>query len=541
MEGEQGKVISQVMRLCRLQLVNMFELNELRYTKDKVKKARFMCVAVVWIILIFMLVGYIGSYSYGMIFLGMADIVPMYLYAIASLIIMIFSFFKAGSILFAMKGYDMLASLPVSKAAVVISRFGCMYVTNMLLGLLIMLPGLVVYGYMIRPTVLFYVIFMLGTLFLPLFPLTISSIIGAGITAISARVKRKSLVDTLLMVILVIGIVMFSVFCSDKEEMLTEDFLKDMAKVLSAQIGAIYPPALWFSNALLGNVKALSLVLAIQIVVFMAFVMILQRYFQSICAAINAVTAKNDYQMTSLRVNGQVVALWKRELRRYFSSSVYVTNTIIGYVLAAMLSIAICFVGMEQFEVMFKASDIEPIIAKYTTCIPYILACLMSMTSTTSCSISLEGNTFWQIQTLPVKVKQIYDSKILMNLTVAVPFYIISVIFLRMSAKLSILEFLWLLIIPAVYLVFECVLGISVNLAFPVFNWESEVSVVKQSATTFITMLVGMVSSIVPLIIMLFLEEQFANFMNIIVVLIILAITSVLYLGNNRKDLKVSR
>lgn len=142
---------------------------------------------------------------------------------------------------------------------------------------------------------------------------------------------------------------------------------------------------------------------------------------------------------------------------------------------------------------------------------------------------------------MPVRAKQVYDSKILMNLTVAAPFYLISVIFLGMSVRLSSIEFLWLLTLPAVYLVFMCVLGITVNLAFPVFNWESEVRVVKQSATTFITMLVGMAGSIVPLIIMIFIEERFSNIMNIVVVLILVVLTGILYVLNNRKDLKADR
>lgn len=534
-------MINQVIRLSGLQLRNLFGINEFIYTKDKTKKARFLGIAVAGVILILMLMGYIGSFAFGMIFLGMAEIVPMYLYAIASLIILIFSLFKAGSVLFSMKGYEVLVSLPITKTAIVVSRFGCMYVTNLLLSLLVMLPGLLVYGYMVGPTMVFYVVFILGSFFLPLLPLTISSIIGAGITAISVRVKKKSLMETVLMMVVVIGIVAFSIFLSDKEEMLTEDFLKNLTEMLAIQIGSLYPPALWFGDALTGSVKALGLVLMVPIIVFTAFVAILQHYFQTICTAINAVRAKNDYKMTSLRANGQIVALWKREVKHYFSSSVYVTNTIIGYVLAAMIAITVYFVGMNQLIVMFETSDIEPIVTQCAKCMPYVLAFLLSMTSITGCSISLEGNTFWQLQTLPIRPKQVYDSKILLNLSVAAPFYLISAIFLGISVKLSFLELLWLLVIPAVYLVFSCVLGITVNLVFPVLDWKSEVRVVKQSMTTFIIMIVGAAGSIVPLVITIFVEKQFTNIMNMVVVLIMAALTGILYVRNNRKDLKVDR
>lgn len=531
-------MISQVIKLCRLQLANLFGINEFRYTKDKSKKARSTGLAVVWVLLIIMVIGYVGTFAYGLILFEMEDIVPMYLYAVASLLILIFSFFKAGSVLFSMKGYEMLVSLPVSKAAIVISRFCCMYVTNLLAGLLIMLPGMAVYGYFVRPTAWFYVIFLLGTIFLPLFPLTISSILGAGITAISARTKHKSLAETLFMLAVIIGIMAGSMLLSEKEEMLTTDFLKNMAEVLSAQIGRTYPPAIWFGNALSGDFGALVLLIVIPTVIFVIFIAILQKYFQSICMAIHTVSAKNNYKMANLQVNGQVVALWKRELKRYFSSSVYVTNTIVGYVMAVIVAIGIFFVGMDEIENVLAVSNIEQI---FTKCMPYGLACLITLTSITSCSISLEGNTLWQIQTLPVSAKQVYDSKILANLTVAAPFYLISVLFLSMSVDMSLLELFWLIVIPAAYLVFMCVAGITANLAFPVFDWENEVRVVKQSASMLVTMLTGMVSSILPFAGMVFIEERFSNIINIVVLLVLATITSVLYIRNNKKELKSDR
>lgn len=531
-------MISQVLKVCRLQLVNLFGINEFRYTKDKSKKTRSTGLAVVWVLLIIMVIGYVGAFAYGLILLEMEDIVPMYLYAVASLLILIFSFFKAGSVLFSMKGYEMLVSLPVSKAAIVISRFCCMYVTNLLAGLLIMLPGMAVYGYFVRPAAWFYVIFLLGTIFLPLFPLTISSILGAGITAISARTKHKSLAETLSMLAVIIGIMAGSMLLSEKEEMLTTDFLKNMAEVLSAQIGRIYPPAIWFGNALSGDFGALALLIVIPTVIFVIFIAILQKYFQSICMAIHTVSAKNNYKMTNLQVSGQVAALWKRELKRYFSSSVYVTNTIVGYVMAVIVTIGIFFLGLDEIETVLAVSNIEQI---FTKCMPYGLACLITLTSITSCSISLEGNTLWQIQTLPVSAKQVYDSKILANLTVAAPFYLISVFFLSMSVDMSLLELFWLIVIPAAYLVFMCVAGITANLAFPVFDWENEVRVVKQSASMLVTMLTGMVSSILPFAGMVFIEERFSNIINIVVLLVLATITSVLYIRNNKKELKSDR
>lgn len=524
-------MVNQVIQLSRLQLINLFGINELRYTKDKAKRARYIGIGCIWLALILMVVGYVGGLAYGLIFLGLSDIVPLYLYALASLLILVFSFFKAGSILFSMKGYEILVSLPVTKSAIVISRFFNMYITNLLLTFLIMLPGMVIYGYFEKPSIGFYGIFLLSSLFLPLLPLTVSSILGAGITAISSRMKHKNLVEIGLTLLLVIGMMAFSMLVSDKEEMLTADFFKNLGEILSDQIGGLYPPALWFSKALAGEKQALIFVFIVPAVIFTVFVLVLQKYFQAICTAIHTVTAKNDYQMTSLRFHGQVTALWKRELKRYFSSSVYVTNTIIGYIMAVILAVGICIMGVEHLETMLMVSNMELMMAKY---MPLGLSCLMTMTSTTSCSISLEGKTVWHLQTLPITKKQIFDSKILTNLTVAVPFYILSVIFLAISVKLTMMQLFWLITIPAAYLLFACVLGLTINLAFPVFDWENEVRVVKQSMTTSVSMLIGMLSSGISLAVSIFVSEEYINVFYAVVLVGILVITGFLYQKNNK-------
>lgn len=524
----------QIIRLCRLQLGNLFGINELLHTKDKTKKARFIGLAILWILLLAMIIFYVGAFSYGLAAIGMADIIPMYLYAIASLLILIFSFFKAGSTLFAMKGYEMLVSLPVSKVAIIISRFACMYLMNLLMELLIMLPGLFVYSWFTHPSAGNYVVFLIGSLFLPLLPLTISSILGAVITAISSRSRHKSLAETFLMLVVLIAVLGGSLFLSDKGSQITEEMIMNLAEILSAQIEGIYPPSGWLNRALSGEWSALGLLVMVPVAVFAVFVAVLQKYFQSICTAIHAVSAKNNYKMTSLQKSSHVTALWRKELKRYFSSSIYVTNTVVGYVMAVIVAAGICFVGVGKIAEMMGFPAIEPVIIR---CLPYGLSCLLCMVSITACSISMEGNTFWQIQTLPVTAKEFYDGKLLANLSVAAPFYLVSVVLLAIGVKPAGLELVWLFTIPACYVLFSCVVGITVNLMFPVLEWENEVRIVKQSASMLVAMLIGMLGSILPLVGNAFAGEELSDGICLLTVLILLAVTGILYRRNQQTEL----
>ena len=486
--------------------------------------------------LIVMLVGYVIAFSCGLSGMGMTKIIPMYLYAVASLLILVFSFFKAGNTLFTMKGYEMLISLPVSRASIIISRFVCMYVTNLLIELLIMIPGLAVYAYFESPSVSFYIVFLLGSLFLPLLPLTISSIFGAVITAVSSRTKHKSLVESVLMLAVVLAVLGGSQLLSDKESQLTEEMLKNMAQMLSEQIGRSYPPAMWFHKALLGDLGAFGLLIVMPTAVFIVFIVVLQNYFQAICASIHAVSAKNDFRMTKLQRSSRLTALWRRELKRYFSSSIYVTNTLVGYFMAVVVAAGIYFAGIDQLISALQLTDMT-ILDPVLHCIPFGLSCMLCMTSITACSISMEGNTFWQIQTLPVTAKEYYDSKILANLSVAAPFYLISELLLILALKPEGLTLVWWIVIPACYLLFICVTGIAVNLAFPVLKWENEVRIVKQSASMFVTMLIGMLGSIFPILAILFAGEQMSGWICLLTVIVLLMVTGFLYRRNQKTEL----
>lgn len=523
-----------LMRLLRLQMSNLFGINELLHTKDRGKKKRFLGLAFVQIMLILMLMGYVAGFSYGFIHLGMAEIVPMYLYTVVSLLILFLTFFKAGSTLFSMKGYEMLVSLPVSRTDIVFSRFACMYLTNFLAGCMIMLPGIAVYGYFIRPGIFFYLICFISTLFLPLLPLTLASVVGAMITAVSARTKHKSIGETVLMLVFIVAVMVGSMMMSGQAEQMNVELLKNMAGVLTEQIGKIYPPALWFKAALAGDMVAFLLLLILPMAIFAVFLTVLQKYFQSICTALNAVTVKNNYKMENLQASGIVTALWKKELKRYFASSVYVTNTIVGYVLAALAALALFFMGVRGLGEAMEIPGLELVLGR---CIPFGVACFMSITTMTSCSISMEGKSFWQIQTLPVHSKAVYDSKILANLTVAAPFYVLTVILICLAIRPTLLDAIWIVLIPACYLLFTATAGITVNLLFPVLNWESEVRVVKQSASTMVMMLIGMVSSILPLAAIIVLRNVSVHLLNTAFAVLLLAVTGILYTRNNRKEL----
>lgn len=527
-------MLKDIALLSRLQLCNLFGLNEIIHTKDKGKRLRYTALSFLWLLLIALVVFYVGGFAYGYHYLGLGDIVPMYLYTIVSLIMLVLSFFKAGNLLFSMKFYDVMVSLPVSRHAILISRFLSMYVTNLLLGVLILLPGVAVHAYFAKPGINFYLVTLLVLLFTPLLPLTLSSIIGAVIKAISSRMKRKNLVETALTMLFVVLVLAGSLSFGEQAESMDEEMLKNLVNTITEVLGSYFPPALWYHKALQGNLPSLLLVLGIPALIFTVFITILAHFYQDICTSLNAVHAKQNYRLGHLTASSSLKALIKREARLYFSSSLYVTNTIIGYILALLLSVGIAVAGLEAFTSGMGLPEALPLVEQL---IPMFLALMFCMCPCIACSISMEGKCFWQLQILPLQAKEIYNGKILWNILLAMPFYVISVLVLSISLRPEPLVTLHYILLPLVYLVFYTVSGLAINLKFPLLNWENEARVVKQSASVLVAMLSGMVAVILPLIPVFSLGITDCRIYFFAVEAILLLMTAILYFRITKKEL----
>ena len=108
------------------------------------------------------------------------------------------------------------------------------------------------------------------------------------------------------------------------------------------------------------------------------------------------------------------------------------------------------------------------------------------------------------MQTLPVKEKDILFSKVAANLVVVAPFYLVSEIILILALKPGVINILYFLVVPAPYTLLGAVAGVLINRKFPVFDWENETRVVKQSASTFLSMLFGMIVGMGPLALLIY-------------------------------------
>lgn len=493
----------QIRLLTKLSLCGMFGFNEFRHTKDGKKKLRFCLMGVLWVFLILMMAAYIGLTSYGLVSIGMGYFVPAVLGLLVSLVTFFFTIAKAGPVLFDRKTYEKQAALPVEVKSIIASRFLSMYLTDMLLGIVVMLPGMAVYGMMVRPGPAFWLYGFFVVLFLPLLPLTAASVIGALIAGIAGRWKHKNLVSILLTMLFMCIVLAGSMGLNRMDESQLSAMIEELALQLERQIGRIYPPAIWISEAMVsGKTAWLLLFLGVSLVCFLIFLEILGHFYCHVCEMLNAREARGNFRLGRLQAKSVMRTLTEREWRRYFSSSVYVVNTLTGEVMMVLLAIGVAVAGKDSVDQLLGLPG------AVDRTLPILLGALPVMMPLTACSLSMEGKNWWMMQTLPVTRRDLIRSKVNLQLIVALPFYLVSEAALFIALRPGLTEAVCLLAVPASYILFGARMGIAVNEKFPVFDWDSEVRVVKQGASAFLMLVIGLAAAAVPIIALFLLDEM---------------------------------
>ncbi len=523
--------MNELRTLAVLELRSCFGINRSRYTKDPKAKKRFRLLCAVWALLLLMAIGYVAGLVFGLISLGLGQIVPAYLALLASALVLAFGIFKAGAAVFSPKGWDLLSAMPIRRSNLVLARFLRLYAEDLALSCLILLPGLITFAVLYRPGFSFYLSSLCGIFLIPMIPLVISLLFGTLIMAISSRMKHKSLVQTALALIFVAVTLAGSVWMGQFSEDVSLEQLSDLASNIGRLLGTFYPPARWLGEAMSGNLMSLLLLSFVSAGSLTLTVFLVIRCHASIMNRLQSFSAEHSYTIGTMEHKGVIRALYLREVRRYFSSSIYVTNTIIGPILGAALAAGLLFNGPET---VFAALGMD-----LRHLIPYVFSAAFTMMTTTSTSISMEGRQFWVIRSLPISTKVFLDGKYLLNLSLMAPFYLIMEVLLTAAMKPDALELLWQLLIPGAIMLLCVVFGITANLWLHSFDWEREEQVVKQSASSALGGFAGLLLSLFLGLITFLVPSGYRDLSQALILVLLLGSALWLYRRNQAADLAV--
>lgn len=484
--------------------------NQYRISELKDKSSKYRRNAIITGIIITILIGMIATYSFGMGFalgsMGIAKVIPGYGITIVSLITLFFTIFKSNGTLFGFKDYDMLISLPIKISTIIASRFFYMYFMNTIFATIVMVPLGIAYYIFEKPEMSFIIIWLIGILLATLIPTTLAAVIGAIIVYVASHFKYTNAFVTISSVVLVVAIIVAPMFIGNANSSTFDiNQLTNIGEMISQQNKSIYPISALFEKAVVDNsLIALLLFIVISVCWYLLFLTILSTKYKSINTAIMTHSAKSNYKLTELKTSSVLFALYKKELKRFFSSNVYVLNVGMGAIMALVMTIAVFVLEPSKLEEMMQVSNLENVLIKI---IAFGFAGVLSMSCSTSVSLSLEGKNLWILKSLPVKTKTIVNSKILVNLTITMPIALVFGILMNVKFQSDWITRILLIVTPVVYSFFVAVWGMFINIKLPNFEWESETALIKQGLASMIGMLGGALFSIFPIGAILFLND----------------------------------
>ncbi|MEI6578118.1 MAG: hypothetical protein WCN92_01490 [Eubacteriales bacterium] len=422
-------------------------------------------------------------------------LLPALMMSTCCLMILFTTIYKVKGTIFGFNDYDLLMSLPVKTSTIVVSRMVVLYAINFIFCAFLMLPAGAVYIYYALPNITFYIGFLLTFFVIPLVPIIIASVIGLLIHFFASHFKHNNIANLIITLSLFMGIMYLSFNLNT--------FIMnvvDIGKSVMQSVNRFYPLAQMYTDGVCkADFLSLFLFIFISVSSFFLFAYIVGIKFKALNTLMAASKTTSNYKMTSLNVSSPFKAIYKRELKRYFSSVNYVLNTGVGFLLFTMASVALIFMGADKLEMIIKIPGITNIIAKAG---PIAISFFVVMSCSTACAISLEGKNLWIVKSMPISIKSIFLSKLAVNLTLSIPSILINSSIFAYVFKFNVEQTMLLYLVPIAYAFFTAFGGLAINLNFPNFTWSTEITVIKQSAAVMLAALLGMMSVAVPLIIM---------------------------------------
>lgn len=467
-------------KLLKNELFSLLNMNNMFDTR-KGKAKNPVLLATGGALFVAFLMGLSGFYSFflasGLVVLNAMNLLPLAMFVAGSIAVFFFAAMHSSSTLFASKDYDLLLSLPIPSRTIILSKLIYLYISNLGFALIFMLPCLGIWWYFVRPEALL-VVLALGCLpFIPIIPIVLATIVGTLVAFLAGRSRNKTLVSIVSNLVFIFGIIYISQVATAKAAQGVN--IAFYAIAMKDQLLRQYPPSRLFFDATQGNIASFVCFVAVSVAVAVIFVLLTAAIFKPVHSKLSGVSMKASKARLTYNSNGTFKALFKKEAKRFFASSVYVINSGVGAIMCLCAVGYLVFFGREYVNTILETPALYNMVVPF---MPLLAASFASLTCPSASSVSMEGQSLWATKQLPVSAYSIFMAKISWNLCMTIPVTMVASVAGIFLLKLTGLSVAMVIIFPLSICFAVSYMGLMLNLAFPSFNWTSEVKVVKQSA-----------------------------------------------------------
>lgn len=397
-------------------------------------------------------------------------------------VMFIFSAFMAKAQLFEAKDNDLLLSLPIPPRLILAARMLSLLTYNLLFGLIVMLPALVVWLRCAQVNALGLLAFAAMLVCLPLLSLACSSLLGWLLALVTARVRRKSLMTT------AFSLAFLAVYMYGYNKLFT---VVQQLAVTGAQVAESWraaAPLYWLGSAIAdGDAGNLLRAVLVCLAGFGAVYAVLSVCFVRITTKKHA-AARVRYREKALKVSSARQALRRREWKRLLSSPTYLLNCgiILVFLIVGAAALILFRRDVTAFTAMLGLSGDAAAVAAGACA-----AFMCGMMAFTTPAVSLEGRSLWIVRSAPVTGQEVLYAKLYLHLSATYPPMVLFLAACLWVFRPTFWGAAVMCAVPLLYVWLMGNIGLIENLRRPDFDWVDESKPVKQDLPVLITMLLG--------------------------------------------------
>lgn len=430
------------------------------------------------------------------------------------------------TVLYFSKDIESYLVLPVKPWEILGAKFLTSLLSTYLIGLVVMIPFISVYFYITGFDVITLILYIFTMVLAPLFPTALVTLFIIIIFTFIPFVRNKDLF-TYFTILLSLGISLWFSFNVNYTEMSAEtisDLFTSGNNTLINLMQSAFNPSSHFANAVIKK-DVLSLLYGFLIAAALLAVLgiVSQKlYFKGAIgiqeSASKKVVLDSKKTLKLSKSNSQVISLMKQDLKNVLKTPILMTNYFIPSVLLPVMMIIplVLEVGFDNlgtilnvakdFVITIPTGDLIQYVILLGFFIGFTITTLSSMPST---SFSREGGSIQNYLTMPLKLKTLYHSKIILSVISLsiVPVLMVTLIGFALNLNLILIA---MMLIMAIYgSIVASVIACLFDIIGPKLKWETEQQAVKQNFMAMVAIFVEM--GLIGLIIYTFIKLSFSH------------------------------
>jgi len=523
--------------LLTLLKVNIRETLDKRKFKNNKKQQTFL-VYIFLMALLFLGLSTFYSVIYAMNFktAGMVD----YIYTLSLLFFGATTFVTFTSSISKMQtiflgsDYDILTSLPIKKKDIVLSKIFNLYIVELIIALVILVPNGIVSTVMTTNPL--YLIIIPLAFVAPAFPMLVALFITALLELLIKNQKVKTIIGTAAAFSFFIVIFVFSFMSGFKSG---ENSQASMFMTVGNAAHYINPSLFFLEWTFEGNPLWSLVYVGSNLALLIIVLSIVTIAFNNIHNNM-VITKLSSQNKTRSKTKNVVIRTQAKEIRHmtinnFFRSKNSIMQCGIGLIMTLMFSIVLAILAKTGAITSTNPETGEPVnlllnLKPYIFAVTIFFSFFIGIMPPSATAVSLEGMNFYALKSLPLDFKVYLREKLLFSFFVALIPSLTSAIILTIFVEQTVFSIIISLIFPFVFSFFISAYTLIINAAFPYLTWKEEIEVYKYHKSTLITVFTDMGISIATIVVTIVLAIINPYLSGILMTVLFLILSIVLYI-----------